>query len=73
MQKALARSVSLAPGAEDGIRDRVRAALEAMGRPPDARAESLAPEEWRELHARLADGDDPRPGEGPPRGGAASC
>ena len=71
-RKALARSVSLAPGAEDGIRDRVRAALEAMGRPPDARAESLAPQEWRELHARLAGGDDARPGEGPPRG-AASC
>ena len=52
-RKALARSVSLAPGAEAGIRDRVRAALEVMGRPPDARAESLAPEEWRHLHTLL--------------------
>jgi 16S rRNA (adenine1518-N6/adenine1519-N6)-dimethyltransferase len=52
-RKALARSLSLAPGASDGIRDRARAALEAIGRPPDARAEQLAPEEWRALHANL--------------------
>jgi len=52
-RKALARSVSLAPGADRDARERVRAALEAMGRPPDARAESLAPEDWRELYARL--------------------
>lgn len=49
-RKALARSLSLA-GRD---RDRVRAALEAMGRPADARAEVLAPEEWRELYRRLA-------------------
>ncbi len=48
-RKALARSVALG----GGDRDRVRAALEAMGRPADARAETLAPEDWRELHARL--------------------
>jgi 16S rRNA (adenine1518-N6/adenine1519-N6)-dimethyltransferase len=53
-RKALARSLSLAPGAGPETRERVRAALEAMGRPADARAESLAPEEWRELHERLA-------------------
>ena len=56
-RKALARSVSLAPGANRDARDRVRAALEAMGRPPDARAESLAPEEWRELDRRLRQDD----------------
>ena len=49
-RKALARSVSLASGAD---RDRVRAALEAMGLPADARAETLAPEQWRELYERV--------------------
>jgi 16S rRNA (adenine1518-N6/adenine1519-N6)-dimethyltransferase len=48
-RKALARSVALG----GGDRDRVRAALEAMGRPADARAETLSPDDWRELHARL--------------------
>ena len=48
-RKALARSVALA----GGDRDRVRAALEAMGRPADARAETLSPDDWRELRARL--------------------
>jgi 16S rRNA (adenine1518-N6/adenine1519-N6)-dimethyltransferase len=52
-RKALARSVSLAPQAGRDARDRVRAALEAMGKPADARAESLAPAEWRELYERL--------------------
>jgi 16S rRNA (adenine1518-N6/adenine1519-N6)-dimethyltransferase len=50
-RKALARSVSIASGADS--RERVRAALEAMGKPADARAESLAPAEWRELYERL--------------------
>ena len=49
-RKALARSVAL----KGGDRDAVRAALEAMGLPADARAETLAPEQWRDLHARLA-------------------
>ena len=49
-RKALARSVAL----KGGDRDAVRAALDAMGLPADARAETLAPEQWRELHARLA-------------------
>ncbi|MGI8781649.1 MAG: 16S rRNA (adenine(1518)-N(6)/adenine(1519)-N(6))-dimethyltransferase RsmA [Solirubrobacteraceae bacterium] len=53
-RKALARSLSLAPGAVPGIRDRAREALEAIGRPADARAEQLAPDEWRALHAKLA-------------------
>jgi 16S rRNA (adenine1518-N6/adenine1519-N6)-dimethyltransferase len=48
-RKALARSLALG----GGDRDRVRAVLEAMGRPADARAETLSPEDWRELHARL--------------------
>jgi 16S rRNA (adenine1518-N6/adenine1519-N6)-dimethyltransferase len=48
-RKALARSVALA----GGDRDRVRAALEAMGRPADARAETLAPEDWRRLYEAL--------------------
>jgi 16S rRNA (adenine1518-N6/adenine1519-N6)-dimethyltransferase len=52
-RKALARSLSLAPGAAPGVRDRARAALEAIGRPADARAEQLAPDEWRDLHAEL--------------------
>jgi 16S rRNA (adenine1518-N6/adenine1519-N6)-dimethyltransferase len=49
-RKALARSVAL----KGGDRDAVRAALEAMGLPADARAETLAPDQWRDLHARLA-------------------
>jgi len=49
-RKALARSVSLASGAD---RERVRAGLEAMGLPADARAETLAPDQWRELYERV--------------------
>ena len=52
-RKALARSLALAAGAGPARREQVRAALTALGRPPDARAEALAPEEWRALHARL--------------------
>ena len=52
-RKALARSLALAPGADPAIRDRARAALEAMGHPADARAETLSPPEWRELSERL--------------------
>ena len=55
-RKALARSVSLAPAAARDIRERTRSALEAMGKPADARAESLSPEEWRALHANLTGG-----------------
>jgi 16S rRNA (adenine1518-N6/adenine1519-N6)-dimethyltransferase len=50
-RKALARSVSLTSGGDS--RERVRAALAAIGRPADARAESLAPPEWRGLFERL--------------------
>jgi 16S rRNA (adenine1518-N6/adenine1519-N6)-dimethyltransferase len=48
-RKALAGSLALA----GGDRERVRAALEAMGRPADARAETLAPEDWRRLCGAL--------------------
>jgi 16S rRNA (adenine1518-N6/adenine1519-N6)-dimethyltransferase len=48
-RKALARSVSLA----GGDRERIRAVLEQMGKPADARAETLAPEEWRALYEAL--------------------
>jgi 16S rRNA (adenine1518-N6/adenine1519-N6)-dimethyltransferase len=52
-RKALARSLSLAPGAQADIRDRARQALEAMGHPADARAETLSPADWRDLAERL--------------------
>jgi 16S rRNA (adenine1518-N6/adenine1519-N6)-dimethyltransferase len=50
-RKALARSISLASGTDS--RERVRAALEAMGKPADARAETLAPAEWRALYEAI--------------------
>jgi 16S rRNA (adenine1518-N6/adenine1519-N6)-dimethyltransferase len=53
-RKALARSLALAGGAGPATRERVRAALEEIGRPADARAETLTGAQWRELHARLA-------------------
>ena len=54
-RKALARSlVARARARAPAIRDRARAALEAIGQPADARAEQLAPEELRALHAELA-------------------
>ncbi|WP_245602671.1 16S rRNA (adenine(1518)-N(6)/adenine(1519)-N(6))-dimethyltransferase RsmA [Solirubrobacter soli] len=52
-RKALARSLSLAPGASKEIRDQAREALEALGHPADARAESLSPADWRALWERL--------------------
>jgi 16S rRNA (adenine1518-N6/adenine1519-N6)-dimethyltransferase len=48
-RKALARSLSFA----GHDRDRVRAALEDMGKPADARAETLGPDDWRALYERL--------------------
>lgn len=53
-RKALARSLSLAPGAPAGIRDRARTALEELGLPADVRAERLSPQEFRTLHEKLA-------------------
>lgn len=52
-RKALAGSLSLAPGASRGVRERAREALVALGHPPDERAERLSPEEFRQLYARL--------------------
>jgi 16S rRNA (adenine1518-N6/adenine1519-N6)-dimethyltransferase len=52
-RKALSGSLALAAGAAPGVRDRARAALVELGHPPDERAERLAPEEFRELAARL--------------------
>jgi 16S rRNA (adenine1518-N6/adenine1519-N6)-dimethyltransferase len=54
-RKALSGSLALTPGAAEDIRDATRAALAQIGHPPDARAERLAPEEWR----RLADAIGP--------------
>jgi 16S rRNA (adenine1518-N6/adenine1519-N6)-dimethyltransferase len=53
-RKALARSLALAEGASEGVRERGRAALVELGHPPDERAERLAPEEFRELARRLS-------------------
>lgn len=59
-RKALARSLALATGGgavslgmAPPSRDAVRGALEAMGRPADARAETLSPDAFRELARRL--------------------
>src|ERR1700742_1733432 len=52
-RKALPRSLALAPGADPDIRDRARAALQELGQPADARAETLSPPQWRELCDRL--------------------
>ena len=52
-RKALAGSLALAPGASPELRDAAREALEAIGRPPDARGEQLAPEEWPRLAAAI--------------------
>jgi 16S rRNA (adenine1518-N6/adenine1519-N6)-dimethyltransferase len=48
-RKALARSLALA----GGDREAARAALVELGHPADARAESLAPADWRALWERL--------------------
>ena len=52
-RKALARSLSLAPGMPDDVRERAIAALVELGHPADVRAERLAPEELRALAERL--------------------
>jgi 16S rRNA (adenine1518-N6/adenine1519-N6)-dimethyltransferase len=48
-RKTLAGSLGLSGGAPGRSRADVRAALQRLGHPPDARAERLAPEEFREL------------------------
>jgi 16S rRNA (adenine1518-N6/adenine1519-N6)-dimethyltransferase len=52
-RKALARSLSLAPAAPPGIRERARTALVEMALPADVRAERLSPEQFLELDRRL--------------------
>jgi 16S rRNA (adenine1518-N6/adenine1519-N6)-dimethyltransferase len=52
-RKALARSLALSPGGSNQLRDKARAALEALGYPADARAETLSPPHWRALWERL--------------------
>jgi 16S rRNA (adenine1518-N6/adenine1519-N6)-dimethyltransferase len=53
-RKALAGSLALAAGAQPGIRERARAALEELGFPADVRAERLAPADFVALSERLA-------------------
>ena len=52
-RKALAGSLALAPGAPADVRHATRDALERLGHPADARAERLAPGEWRALEELL--------------------
>jgi 16S rRNA (adenine1518-N6/adenine1519-N6)-dimethyltransferase len=52
-RKALPGSLALTPGAPEDLRERARAALEAIGLPADARAERLAPADWERLAERL--------------------
>lgn len=53
-RKALAGSLALAGGGfPSDVRDRARAALSALGHPPDERAERLAPDDFRELARRI--------------------
>jgi 16S rRNA (adenine1518-N6/adenine1519-N6)-dimethyltransferase len=52
-RKALAGSLALAPGAPADVRARARAALVALGHPPDVRAERLSPQEFRALRDSL--------------------
>jgi 16S rRNA (adenine1518-N6/adenine1519-N6)-dimethyltransferase len=63
-RKVLSGSLALAPGARPELRDVARRALEELGRPPDARAEQLAPDEWPRLAeaigGELLDGLRPR-------------
>jgi 16S rRNA (adenine1518-N6/adenine1519-N6)-dimethyltransferase len=52
-RKALAGSLALTPGARPELRDAARDALDSLGRPADARAEQLAPNEWPRLAAAI--------------------
>jgi 16S rRNA (adenine1518-N6/adenine1519-N6)-dimethyltransferase len=52
-RKALAGSLALAPGGTSARRDAARAALESLGLPPDARAETLAPADFTALTEAL--------------------
>jgi 16S rRNA (adenine1518-N6/adenine1519-N6)-dimethyltransferase len=52
-RKTLAGSLALSPGLPQRSRDQVRAALERVGQPPDARAERLAPADFVALARAL--------------------
>ena len=52
-RKALPGSLALSPGAAPDLRDRARAALEAIGHPADVRAERLSPADWERLAGEL--------------------
>jgi 16S rRNA (adenine1518-N6/adenine1519-N6)-dimethyltransferase len=52
-RKTLAGSLALAAGPGSQLRDAARDALDALGRPPDARAEQLAPRDWPRLAAAI--------------------
>jgi 16S rRNA (adenine1518-N6/adenine1519-N6)-dimethyltransferase len=54
-RKALAGSLALAPGAPEGVRERSRAALEAIGQPADARAERLSAADFVTLAEHLSE------------------
>ena len=53
-RKTIAGSLALSGGAPDRSREQVRGALEQLGHPADARAERLAPEDFRALARLLA-------------------
>ncbi len=53
-RKALPRSLALSGRYGDDVVERARLALLALGHPPDARAERLAPGELATLHERIA-------------------
>jgi 16S rRNA (adenine1518-N6/adenine1519-N6)-dimethyltransferase len=52
-RKTLAGSLGLSAGAPGRSREDVRAALQRLGHPADARAERLSPEDFRELARAL--------------------
>ncbi len=52
-RKTVAGSLALSGGAPGRSREQVRAALERLGHPPDARAERLSPQDFRELAGLL--------------------
>ena len=57
-RKTLAGSLALARPGDEGLRERVRAALVALGHPADARAERLSPDELERLALELGHEDE---------------
>ncbi len=53
-RKALSGSLALSRREDPDVRERARAALVALGHPPDERAERLSPTEFQQLAARLS-------------------